>query len=105
MFHFRRWLAARVIDILMEIRFMRASTQHLSDAVSALATSVANGNAQINTELEALLAAKADGDDALIEAQAQKIRDITASTDEAVKAAQASLTVIPPDQPAPAPQG
>lgn len=107
MFQWRRWVAARLIDILREISKMRASTQHLTDAINALATSVSNGNAQIKTELDALLAANANDDDAAVEASVQKIKDLSASIDTATSAAQAALTTVPPDggaQPAPAPQ-
>lgn len=104
MFRFRRWLEARVIDILnhqvkilSEMRIMRASTQHLTDAVSALATSVAAGNDQIKTELDALIASNANDDDAAVEASVQKIKNIAKATDDAVAAAKTALTTVPAD--------
>lgn len=95
MFGFRWWVKARLIEILMEIRLMRASTQHLSDAVSALALSVSNGNAEIKSELDAILAAKDDDDTTAVEASVAKIKDLTGSIDAAVKAAQDALANPP----------
>lgn len=98
---FRRWLLA---PIIVEIMKMRASTQHLLDAVSALATSLAASNQQINDELTALLALKnVDDSDPEVEAQVQKIRDLTAASDKAVSDAKAALTTVPADTGAAAP--
>lgn len=104
MFKFNRWVAARLIEILLEIRKMRASTQHLADAITALAASVAAGNAEIQSELTALVAANAADDDAAVEASVQKIKDLSGSIDNAVATAQAALTTVPADPAAPAAQ-
>lgn len=102
---FRRWRArpaqlAAIIKrqalILKELICMRASTQHLVDAVSALVTSLTASNNQIKSELDALLALQnVDNSDPEVEASAQKIRDLVAANDQAVAAAQQALTTVP----------
>lgn len=110
MFQFRRWVTARLIQILTlltlilkEVTLTRASTQHLNDAVSALATSVAAGLVQINTELASLLENKAADDDAAVETNVANIKAISTSIDVAVKAAQTALTTVPADAASAAP--
>lgn len=102
--HFRRWLLAPVTlwlkQIMKELETMRASTIHLTDAITALTTSLTASNAQINDELTALLALKnVDDSDPDVEAQVQKIRDLVTANDQAVAAARAALTTVPADQP------
>ncbi len=106
----RSWLAipARLAAIHMEIRHMRASTQHLIDAVSALATSVQGATATIREELDKLAAATADGDADAVETQVTTLKGLTTSLDDAVTAAHAAISTVPAaaptaEEPAPAP--
>lgn len=79
---------------------MRASTQHLINAVSLLTTSVTAAANTIRSEMSSLSSMIKDGaDDEAIEAQAAKVSDLTSHLDAAVKETNAALGTIPPDSP------
>lgn len=81
----------------------RASTQHLTDAVSALALSVQTATATIKEELDKLVDANTAGDDDAVDAQVATLKGLTQSLDDAVTAAHAAIATPPDAAPTPEP--
>lgn len=82
---------------------MRASTQHLLDAVAALAGAVKSSADEIAEQVQNVLAARADGDDAAVEQAANRIKELTGNLQTAVDASNAAIQSVPASDPA-APQ-
>jgi hypothetical protein len=74
---------------------MRASTQHLIDAVSALALAVKSSTDEIAEQVQNVLNAKNDGDDEAIEAAANRIKELTGNLSAAVDASNAAIASVP----------